>query len=64
MEDYMTTKEAAEKWAISIRQVQNYCKKGIIPEVIKIGTNYLIPIKASRPKYGFFSVPQEKVESE
>jgi hypothetical protein len=27
MDDYMTTKEAAKKWHISVRQVQNYCKK-------------------------------------
>lgn len=56
MDDYMTTKEAAQKWHISVRQVQNYCKKGIIPNVIKVGTNYLIPITAEQPKYGFYSV--------
>ena len=26
MEGFMTTKEAAEKWNISVRQVQNHCK--------------------------------------
>lgn len=55
MEGYMTTKEAAEKWEVSVRQVQNYCKKNIISGVKKIGTNYLIPDNASRPRYGFFS---------
>ena len=55
MEGYMTTKEAAEKWEVSVRQVQNYCKKKIIPGVITVGTNYLIPKDASRPKYGFYS---------
>ncbi|MCI8471971.1 MAG: helix-turn-helix domain-containing protein [Clostridiales bacterium] len=55
MEGYMTTKEAAEKWVVSVRQVQNYCKKDIIPGVKKVGTNYLIPDDASRPRYGFFS---------
>ena len=57
MEDYMTTKQAAEKWDISVRQAQNYCKKEIIPGVIKVGTNYLIPIDAARPQYGFYSAP-------
>ena len=57
MEGYMTTKEAAEKWAVSVRQIQNYCKKNIIPGVRKVGTNYLIPENASRPQYGFFSAP-------
>jgi DNA-binding CsgD family transcriptional regulator len=27
MNGYMTTKEAAEKWNITVRQVQNHCKQ-------------------------------------
>ena len=54
VDGYMTTKQAAEKWSISVRQVQNYCKKEIIPNVIRVGTNYLIPENAMRPKYGFY----------
>lgn len=62
MEGYMTTKQAAEKWEVSVRQIQNYCKKAIIPGVIKVGTNYLIPEDAVRPKYGFFSAPSSDKE--
>jgi len=51
MEGYMTTKEAAEKWKISVRQVQNHCRSGKISGVQRIGTNYLIPKDASKPKY-------------
>lgn len=53
MEGYMNTKEAAKKWGISIRQVQNHCKKGRISGVQKVGTNYLIPIDALKPKYTY-----------
>lgn len=53
MEGYMTNKEAAEKWGISIRQVQNHCKNGRISGVQKVGTNYLIPIDAIKPKYAY-----------
>lgn len=53
----MTTKQAAKKWGVSIRQVQNYCKKGIVPNVVKVGTNYLIPDNAAKPQYGFYSAP-------
>lgn len=60
MEGYMTTKEAAEKWKLSVRQIQNYCKKEIIPGVTRVGTNYLIPKDASRPQYGFYSIPSIK----
>ena len=40
MEGFMTTKEAAEKWNISVRQVQNHCKSGRIKGVLRVGTNY------------------------
>ena len=49
----MTTKEAADKWSISVRQVQNHCKNGRIAGVQRIGTNYLIPIDASKPIYTY-----------
>ena len=51
MDGYMTTKQAAEKWGISVRQVQNHCKNGRIAGIQKVGTNYLIPVDAMKPKY-------------
>lgn len=57
MDGYMTTKEAAEKWGITQRQVQNHCKMERIPGVVKFNTSYMIPIDAKRPVYGFFSEP-------
>lgn len=53
MNSFMTTKEAAEKWNITVRQVQVHCKNGRIPGVMKVGTNWLIPEGAQRPKYTF-----------
>ena len=50
----MTTKEAADRWQITQRQVQNHCKFDRIPGVVKIGKSYLIPIDAKRPLYGFY----------
>lgn len=60
MEGYMNTKEAAERWGISIRQVQNHCKKGRIPGIQKVGTNYLIPENAKKPKYMYVFEKEEK----
>ena len=54
MDGYMTTKEAAMKWGITQRQVQIHCKKNRIPNVVKVGTNYLIPENAQRPIYGYY----------
>lgn len=53
MNGYMTTKEAAERWNITVRQVQNHCKSGRIAGVIRVGTNWLIPEGTQRPKYTF-----------
>lgn len=53
MNGYMTTKEAAEKWGITQRQVQNHCKMNRIPGVLTHGTTYMIPENAERPVYGF-----------
>lgn len=53
MKGYMTTKEAAEKWDISVRQVQNHCKNGRISGVQRVGTNYLIPENTMKPKYTY-----------
>ena len=49
----MTTKDASEKWGITVRQVQNHCKNGRIEGVQRIGTNYLIPSDTVKPKYGY-----------
>jgi len=51
MEGYMTTKETAEKWKISVRQVQNHCKNGRINGVQRVGSIYLIPKYAIKPTY-------------
>lgn len=53
MEGYMTTKEAAEKWNLSVRQVQNHCKSGRIKGAEKFGNSYVIPIDAKKPVYKF-----------
>lgn len=47
--DYMTIKEAAEKWGLSIRRIQDICKENKIPGVMKFGTAWAIPKEAKRP---------------
>ena len=60
MDGYITTKQAAEKWKISVRQVQNHCENGRIAGVQKVGTNYLIPIDAVKPKYMYLYEANEE----
>ena len=46
--DYMTLKEASEKWGISSRQVNYYCVEVRIPGAVKIAGVWLIPKDAEK----------------
>lgn len=48
----LTVQQAATKWEISVRRVQDYCRQGKIPGAQRIGTNWLIPADAVRPMDG------------
>ena len=50
--DYMTLREAGEKWGISPRQINYYCSEGRIPGAEKMGTVWLIPKDAQQPVDG------------
>ena len=41
--DYMTLKEAAEKWGVTPRRVNYYCAGWRIPSAVKMATIWLIP---------------------
>ncbi len=47
--DFMTVKEAAEKWGLSERRLQTICSEGMIPGVVKFGHAWAIPMDAKRP---------------
>lgn len=47
--EYMTAREAAEKWNISERLVQKYCAQGRIEGVVKLGVSWGIPKDAEKP---------------
>jgi hypothetical protein len=50
--DYITTKEAAEKWKISERRVQILCKQDKIPGASRLGWAWAIPKDADKPEDG------------
>lgn len=50
--DYITTKEAAEKWGITERRVQVLCRQGKIPGVARLGWAWAIPKDAIKPEDG------------
>lgn len=48
--EYMTVREAAEKWGISERLVQKYCAQGRIEGVRKFGVSWGVPSDAEKPE--------------
>ena len=47
--DYMTLREASEKWGVSPRQINYYCVEGRIPGAVKMAGVWLLPKTADKP---------------
>lgn len=47
--DFMTTRDAAEKWGLTNRMVQHYCKEGKIIGAEKMGKMWLLPKNTNKP---------------
>ncbi len=47
--DKITAQDAAIKWNVSLRRVQDYCKNGQIPNAERFGHNWMIPSDAEKP---------------
>lgn len=47
--EYMTTKEATDKWNISERRIRQLLQDGRIDGAVKLGNNWSIPIDAIKP---------------
>lgn len=50
--DYMTLREASEKWGISARQINYYCVEDRLPGAVKMAGVWLIPKEAEKPQDG------------
>jgi hypothetical protein len=47
--DYLTVRETAEKWGVSIRWLQTLLKNNRIPGAIQPARDWLIPCNATKP---------------
>lgn len=47
--DFVTAKEKAAEWDISLRRVQLFCEQGRIEGVQRLGKVWVIPKDAKRP---------------
>lgn len=64
MIQYMSAREASEKWNISQRRVSILCSENRIPEVAMLGNMWLIPRNAEKPVDGRMKrnlIPKAKV---
>ncbi|MEG2119330.1 MAG: LuxR C-terminal-related transcriptional regulator [Pseudoflavonifractor sp.] len=50
--NYITVKQAAEKWCVSPRWVQICCKRGEVAGAQRPGREWMIPHTAEKPEYG------------
>lgn len=49
MNHYLSLRDAAEKWGVSERRINQYCAEGRIPGAQKIGKAWAIPAGAEKP---------------
>ena len=47
--DYISTQQAAERWGVSVRQVQIYLKNKRIEGAVRFGRDWMIPKDAEKP---------------
>ncbi len=57
--DYMTTKDAAALWEITVRQVQAGCESGRIEGALRMGHMWLIRKDAPKPVDGRTKVAKQ-----
>ena len=47
--DYISVKDASEKWGISERRIQKLCEENRITGTLKFGRAWMIPKDAEKP---------------
>lgn len=50
--EYLTVREAGEKWGVTGRMVNYYCAAGRIAGAVKKGNLWLVPAGAAKPGDG------------
>ena len=63
MLQYITAREAAEKWNISQRRVSILCAENRIPDVAMLGNMWIIPRDAEKPEDARKSKPAKRSDS-
>ena len=60
---YISAQEAANKWGLTVRRVQDLCKNHAIDGAVRWGRGWMIPDDANRPTDRRKKQQEEKVVS-
>ncbi len=52
MNSYLTVRDVADKWNMSVRNIQNLCAAGKLDGAVKFGNAWAIPEDAEKPQDG------------
>lgn len=52
MSGYITVRDIADKWNMSVRNIQNLCAAGKLDGAVKFGNAWAIPEDAAKPQDG------------
>lgn len=58
--DYITLKQASEKWGVTPRRISYLCFDGRIPGAVKMGTVWLIPKDSEKPTDKRYKINKER----
>lgn len=58
--EFITVREAAEKWGLSVRRVQYLCSHNMILGAVRFGKIWTIPKDAVKPRDGRYKVEEER----
>lgn len=47
--EYMTIKQASEKWNVSARRIQVLCAEGRLDGAVRFGRQWAIPVDGEKP---------------
>lgn len=48
--EYLSITQTSKKWGLSKRRIQVLCQDGRLPGAMKVGSYWVIPIDAEKPK--------------
>ena len=58
--EFLSAKETAQEWGISLRRVQKLCEQNRIHGVQRLGKIWLIPKEANRPSDMRYTVSKDQ----